>query len=233
MWDWISRMARCIRYNILLSVTCNRSVVLPGPAVSSTNKTNHHDISEKVLKMALNTATLTMTPLNILKTELARMNIYIIEFFNLYLYTCLSIWYFTKTYLLSLYAKTIYFILLSILDFNRTYNKVQQEVSEWPSEYDLLAATRALLRLRTTYNLDIDLLIRGVIYDEQTHLMTWPLMELIMEEAEESEMFDEALLWCDAVLSLPLSFHRSNATKIEMSVKQIKARIYNEVYHNK
>ena len=63
--------------------------------------------------------------------------------------------------------------------------------------------------------------------------MTWPLMELIMEEAEESEMFDEALLWCDAVLSLPLSLHRSNATKIEMSVKQIKARIYNEVYHSK
>jgi hypothetical protein len=93
------------------------------------------------------------------------------------------------------------YFLLSILDFNRTYNKVQQEVSEWPSEYDLLAATRALLRLRTTYNLDIDLVIRGVIYDEQTYLMTWPLMELIMEEAEESEMFDEALLWCDAVIS--------------------------------
>ena len=54
-----------------------------------------------------------------------------------------------------------------------------------------------------------------------------------MEEAEESEMFDEALLWCDAVLALPLSLHRSNATKIEMSVKQIKARIYNEVYHSK
>jgi hypothetical protein len=65
-----------------------------------------------------------------------------------------------------------------------------------------------------------------VIYDEQTYLMTWPLMELIMEEAEESEMFDEALLWCDAVLSLPLSLHRSNTTKIEMSVKQIKASWY-------
>jgi hypothetical protein len=47
------------------------------PPVSSTNKTNHHDISEKVLKMALNTATLTMTPIYILKMELARMNIYL------------------------------------------------------------------------------------------------------------------------------------------------------------
>jgi hypothetical protein len=49
-------MARCTRYNIMwksLSVTCDRSVV------SSTNKTDRHDIIEIVLKVALNTISLT------------------------------------------------------------------------------------------------------------------------------------------------------------------------------
>jgi hypothetical protein len=43
---------RCTRYNIMwynLSVTCDRSVV------SSTNKTDHHDITEILLNVALNT----------------------------------------------------------------------------------------------------------------------------------------------------------------------------------
>jgi hypothetical protein len=39
-----------------LSVTCDRSVVFSaGPPVSSTNKTDHHDITEILLKVALNT----------------------------------------------------------------------------------------------------------------------------------------------------------------------------------
>ena len=36
-------------------VTCYRSVVFPGPPVSSTNKTDRHGITELVLKVALNT----------------------------------------------------------------------------------------------------------------------------------------------------------------------------------
>ena len=48
-------------YVIKLPVTCSRLVVLsPGPPVSSTNKTNHHDITEILLKVALNTITLTL-----------------------------------------------------------------------------------------------------------------------------------------------------------------------------
>jgi hypothetical protein len=35
-------------------------VLSPGPPVSSTNKTNHHDITEILLKVALNTITLTL-----------------------------------------------------------------------------------------------------------------------------------------------------------------------------
>jgi hypothetical protein len=34
----------------------------PGTSVSSTNKTDHHDITEKLLKVALNTITLTLNP---------------------------------------------------------------------------------------------------------------------------------------------------------------------------
>ena len=42
-----------IIYLLLLSVTCDRSVVF-----SSTNKTDHHDIAEFLLKVALNPITL-------------------------------------------------------------------------------------------------------------------------------------------------------------------------------
>jgi hypothetical protein len=38
-----------------LSVTCERSVVFSGPPVPSTNKTYPHDITEILLKLALNT----------------------------------------------------------------------------------------------------------------------------------------------------------------------------------
>ena len=48
-------------YVINLSVICGRTEFSPGTPVSSTNKTDHHDIlvTEILLKMALNTITLT------------------------------------------------------------------------------------------------------------------------------------------------------------------------------
>jgi hypothetical protein len=45
-----------ITRKMCLSVTCNRS----GPPVSSANKTDRHDITEMLLKVALNTITLTL-----------------------------------------------------------------------------------------------------------------------------------------------------------------------------
>jgi hypothetical protein len=58
LWVRIQLMARCIWYNIIwwsLSVTCDRfdQVLL----VSSTNKTDCHDITEKLLKVVLNSIT--------------------------------------------------------------------------------------------------------------------------------------------------------------------------------
>jgi hypothetical protein len=47
-------------------VTCGRSVVSPGIPVSSNNKTDHHDIAEILLKVALNTITLTRIALRYL-----------------------------------------------------------------------------------------------------------------------------------------------------------------------
>ena len=42
-------------------MTCDRSVVFPGTPVSSTNKTDRHDIiTEILLKVALNTINLTL-----------------------------------------------------------------------------------------------------------------------------------------------------------------------------
>ena len=42
-------------------MTCDRSVVFSGTPVSSTNKTDRHDITEVLLKVALNTITLFLT----------------------------------------------------------------------------------------------------------------------------------------------------------------------------
>ena len=54
-----SAQTRCIRYNIMsysLSVTCYRSGWFsPGTPVSFTNKTDCHDKTEILLKVALNT----------------------------------------------------------------------------------------------------------------------------------------------------------------------------------
>jgi hypothetical protein len=47
-------------YNIMwyiLSVTCDRSVVFSSSSVSSTYKTDRHDITEILLRVALNTIT--------------------------------------------------------------------------------------------------------------------------------------------------------------------------------
>ena len=44
-----------------MSVTCGMSVVFPGTPVSSTSKTEGHDITEILLKLELNTITLILT----------------------------------------------------------------------------------------------------------------------------------------------------------------------------
>jgi hypothetical protein len=58
-WCWeSSNLDQGDVYNIMwysLSVTCDRSVVFSGPTVSSTNITDRHDITEILLKVALNT----------------------------------------------------------------------------------------------------------------------------------------------------------------------------------
>ena len=62
-WVRISLMARCTRYNIMrycLSVPWDRSVVFSGTPIASTTKTDRHDITDILLKVALNTITLTL-----------------------------------------------------------------------------------------------------------------------------------------------------------------------------
>ena len=51
---WSLYMAKCTQYNSLF-VTCDRSVVFSGTPVFSINKTDCHDITEILLKVALNT----------------------------------------------------------------------------------------------------------------------------------------------------------------------------------
>jgi hypothetical protein len=61
---------RCTQYNIMwssLSVTCGR--FSPGTPVSSTNKTDHHNITEILLKVALNTAWIDQEMLTLRQTN--------------------------------------------------------------------------------------------------------------------------------------------------------------------
>ena len=60
LWIRTPLKERCTRYNIMwwsLSVTCDSSVFFSGYSslVSSTNKTDRHDITEILLKVAINT----------------------------------------------------------------------------------------------------------------------------------------------------------------------------------
>ena len=71
LWVRTPFMARCTRYSIMwssLSVTCDRSVVFfrfPPPI----SKTNRHDITAILLKVALNTITLTIRHVHSQKTR--------------------------------------------------------------------------------------------------------------------------------------------------------------------
>ena len=51
-------------YVIRLSVTCDRSVFFSRYSGSSTNKTDHHDITKLLFKVVLNTITLIPNPWN-------------------------------------------------------------------------------------------------------------------------------------------------------------------------
>ena len=54
--EFESRSGRGVQhYEMKLSMTCDRSVASRGPPVSSTNKTDRHDKTEILLKVALNT----------------------------------------------------------------------------------------------------------------------------------------------------------------------------------
>ena len=63
LWVRIQRMTRCDRYNIMWSSLSVGRWFSPGTLVSFTNKTDRHDITEILLKVALNTIILTLIPL--------------------------------------------------------------------------------------------------------------------------------------------------------------------------
>ena len=83
-------MARCTLYNIMwksLTVTCDRSVVFfPGTPVSFTSKIIRHDITEILLKVALNTINQTKCNTSQWHVTLILVNKYalIIAFITLY-----------------------------------------------------------------------------------------------------------------------------------------------------
>jgi len=54
--DFESRSGRCVQHCVIKFVSeATGQWFSPSPSVSSTNKTNHHDITEILLKVALNT----------------------------------------------------------------------------------------------------------------------------------------------------------------------------------
>jgi hypothetical protein len=65
LWFRLPLMARCVLDTTLCDTVCQWRTsgrwIYPGTPVSSNNKTGRHDITEIVLKMALNTITLALT----------------------------------------------------------------------------------------------------------------------------------------------------------------------------
>lgn len=118
-------------------------------------------------------------------------------------------------------------------EFNTTYTLIQNETDDWPTEYDLHSALRSFLRLRITYQLPVNKLLQGIIYNEHTDPLTSSLIELILFEAEDLQMYDEVMTWCDVILSMLPTLTLANSSRTEMDVKQVKARIYSKAGFNK
>ena len=73
LWVWILIMVKCTQYKIMWY-----NLFRSGTPVSSTNKTDHHDITEILLKVALSTITLT------LNLWMMQLKIYFFLFFSDY-----------------------------------------------------------------------------------------------------------------------------------------------------
>ncbi|VDI75771.1 prolyl 4-hydroxylase [Mytilus galloprovincialis] len=110
-------------------------------------------------------------------------------------------------------------------DFNQSYHNLKKEITDWPKQHELQAAVRSFLRLRTTYYLDISKVIQGNINEEKTEPLSLSLIQLIIKEAEYIKMWDEALLWSDALLDLLPELTSTNISTTAMFIDQIKARI--------
>ncbi|CAC5388184.1 P4HA [Mytilus coruscus] len=113
-------------------------------------------------------------------------------------------------------------------DFASAYNKFKEDCPDWPIEYDLQGAVRSLLRLRTTYILDIDELITGEIHGEKTEALPWDLLELILVETEALQMLDETIQWCDSILNSFQNTLTEQSNRFRISIIQTKARIYHK-----
>ena len=67
--------ARCTRYSIMFFQWLAKGrKISPGTSFSSTNKTDRHDIAEILLKVALNTITLTPNPMTYILRILSRLH---------------------------------------------------------------------------------------------------------------------------------------------------------------
>jgi hypothetical protein len=60
LWVRIPLIARCTRYNKVCQLLAASQWFFPGTPVSFSNKSDRHDITEILLKMVLNTVTLTL-----------------------------------------------------------------------------------------------------------------------------------------------------------------------------
>lgn len=117
----------------------------------------------------------------------------------------------------------------NVSDFNQSYHNLKKEITDWPKQHELQAAVRSFLRLRTTYYLDISKVIQGNINEEKTEPLSLSLIQLIIKEAEYIKMWDEALLWSDALLDLLPELTSTNISTTAMFIDQIKARILHKV----
>ena len=83
LWVWILLMARCTHTTLYsLSVTCDRSVVFSGYSSSPHQKTDH-DITETLLKVALNTIILSQKTSGLTSIMNFKLSLFSIKIYGL------------------------------------------------------------------------------------------------------------------------------------------------------
>lgn len=111
---------------------------------------------------------------------------------------------------------------------NNTFQEVGSHIVHWPDEYDVKSTAEALLRLRVFYYLNIEELIDGNLGGDVVLALNPSQVIKIINLAVDSNMLNEAILWCEALLrKIPFNSHQDENINM-YSLLKLLASIFNK-----